>query len=61
VYRRLTGKASREEEIQAIRVMTRRGQGVNLPEGAGAYRFIAQVTGLSKQRVWKIVKSSSGA
>jgi hypothetical protein len=60
-YLRLTGRASKEEEIKAIRVMTRWGRGVNLPGGVGAYRFLAQATGLSKQRVWGIVKFSAGA
>jgi hypothetical protein len=59
VYRRLTGRASKEEEFQAIRVMTRWGRGVNLPEGVGVLRFLAQATGLTKRRIWGIIKKPS--
>lgn len=48
---------STAEKIEAIRFLTECQQGVNLPrDSMGPYLFLARATGLTKQRVWAIVK-----
>lgn len=59
-YRHLTSEPMKKEEsVEAISFLTECGLGVNLPrESMGPYLFLARATGLTKQRVWAIVRKS---
>ncbi len=48
------------EAVEAIRFLTECGHGVNLPaDSMGPYLFLARATGLTKQRIWAIVRKFS--
>ncbi len=57
-FRYLSNEAlTKDEALKAIIFLTECGNGVNLPRDAmGPYLFLARATGLTKQRIWAIVK-----
>lgn len=58
----LTGNSkSKAATIEAIKFLQLCGNGVNHPDdGTGALLFLAKSTGLTKQRIWAIVKGKKG-
>lgn len=47
------------EKMKAIRFLQEGGNGVNLPEnGIGPLLFISRATGLTKQRIFQIIKKN---
>lgn len=51
-----------EQTLKALEFLTDLGHGVNAPkDGIGAYLFLARATGLTKQRIWDIVRKIAHA
>ena len=57
-YRYLNSEPMKKEEtVVVLQFLTGLGMGVNLPrDSMGPYLFLARATGLTKQRVWAIVR-----
>lgn len=55
----LQGKWQAPKDAErAYRFLKKQGHGVNLPDGVSPLRFLAVATGLTRQRVWQIVKTA---
>lgn len=58
-YKRLSGlQISTSDEKRAITFLQTQKHGVNLPKGTPVLRFLANATGLTRQRIWQIVKKA---
>jgi hypothetical protein len=58
-YARLTSSAlSKDEELEAIAFLQTCGRGVSLPAQTSPYSFLADVAGLTRQRVWAIINEA---
>lgn len=53
---------TRAQAVKALEYLTELGHGVNAPtDGTGAYLFLARATGLTKPRIWAIVRKKLDA
>jgi hypothetical protein len=51
-----------QQTVRALGYLTGLGRGVNAPvDGTGEYLFLARATGLTKQRIWAIVRAKMDA